>query len=162
MSCIVADAGPLIALAKLGLLELPARAFGRALVPRSVYDECLAEARHGDAELIRIAAESGFILVSADLPWPVSLPMPRLDGGELAALALALAQAAPVLMDEASGRAAAARLGVQVFGVCGLLLIAKREGWIQRVAPHLDELRARNYFISPALRQQVLIMAGES
>lgn len=82
----------------LGLLELPAHAFGRALVPRSVYDECLAEARHGDAELIRIAAESGFILVSADLPWPASILIPRLDGGELAALALALAQSAPVLI----------------------------------------------------------------
>lgn len=49
MSCIVADAGPLIALAKLRLLDLPAQLFGEAILPETVFGECKAEVRSADS-----------------------------------------------------------------------------------------------------------------
>jgi hypothetical protein len=85
-----------------------------------------------------------------------------LDAGELAALAMALRSHAGLLIDEARGRREAAKLGIKVVGVCGLLLFAKREGWVAEVAPLLDRLHISGYYISPALRESVLLQSGEA
>lgn len=49
MSCIVADAGPLVAFAKLRLLDLPAQLFGEAILPETEFGECKAEVRSADS-----------------------------------------------------------------------------------------------------------------
>jgi predicted nucleic acid-binding protein len=162
MNCVVADAGPLIALAKLELLDLPGRAFGQILVPQTVLDECREQIYSRDAVLIGEAVNNGLIEVRADVPWPVELREPRLDAGELAALAMALQTNAGLLIDEARGRREAAKLGIKVVGVCGLLLFAKREAWIAEVTPLLDRLHSSGYYISPALREHVLLQSGEA
>jgi predicted nucleic acid-binding protein len=161
MSCIVADAGPLIALAKVGLLELPQRAFGRTLVPSIVLSECMAQARAADVAAIQSAVEAGLLTVTEDVKWPVDRQTPRLDAGELAAIALAMERSAPLLMDEQRGRRAAARLGIPLVGVCGLLVIAKRQGWVGSVRGLLVGLKEAGYYISPALQQQTLALANE-
>ena len=162
MNCVVADAGPLIALAKLELLDLPRRTFGQILVPQTVLDECREQVYSRDAVLIGAAVNSGLFEVRADVPWPAGLREPRLDAGELAALAMALQSHAGLLIDEARGRREAVKLGIKVVGVCGLLLFAKREGWIAEVTPLLDHLRISGYYISPALRESVLLQSGEA
>jgi hypothetical protein len=161
MTCLVADSGPLIALAKLGFLWLPGRLYGRAVLPATVYAECAAQARRPDAEAIRRAVDAGWLTVAEDIAWPAEVAKPRLDAGESAALALALRCRASVLMDEQRGRKAARRLGVTVIGVFGLLLLAKREGCLDAVAPSLDRLRAEGYYLSSDLRAAILDMAGE-
>lgn len=162
MNCIVADAGPLIALAKLDLLVLPKRIFGQVVVPQTVLGECQEQVYSRDAELIGDAAQSGLLEIRPDAPWPVALRMPRLDAGELAALSMALQAHATLLIDEARGRREAVKLGIQVVGVCGLLLFARREGWIDSLSPLLDRLHLSGYYISPALRERVLLEAGEA
>lgn len=162
MNCVVADAGPLIALAKLELLDLPGRIFGQVLVPQTVLDECREQVYSRDAVLIGEAVKNGLFEIRADVPWPEALREPRLDAGELAALAMALQTHAGLLIDEARGRREAAKLGVAVVGVCGLLLFAKREGWIAEVAPLLDRLRISGYYISLALHERVLLQSGEA
>ena len=67
-----------------------------------------------------------------------------------------------MLIDEARGRREAAKLGVAVVGVCGLLLFGKREGWIAEVAPLLDCLRISGYYLSPALHERILLQSGEA
>lgn len=161
MPCLIADSGPLIALAKLGLLDLPGRLFGRAAMPKTVFDECIAQAGLPDAQAIRNAVETGRLEVMADRAWPDGVDMPRLDAGELAVLSLAGHLGATVLMDERRGRQAAQRLGLSVVGVCGLLLRANRLGWIGLLAPVLEQLRREGYFISPELAAQILARAGE-
>ena len=161
MPCLIADSGPLIALAKLGMLELPGRMFGRAGLPATVYAECQAQAGLPDAQAIRAAVEQGRLEVIPDRAWPADIDVPRLDAGELAALSLARALDATVLMDERKGRESARRLGLSVVGVCGLLLRANRLGWIGPLSPLLASLKREGYFISPALVEHVLALAGE-
>jgi predicted nucleic acid-binding protein len=161
MPCLIADSGPLIALAKLGLLDLPVRLFGRAAMPETVFAECLAQSWLADAQAIRVAVETGHLEVMADLPWPAAGEAPRLDAGELAVLSMAAQLGATVLIDEQRGRQAARRAGLVVVGVCGLLLRANHLGWVGALAPLLAKLRQEGYFISPALVAAVLARAGE-
>ncbi|MBU1656511.1 MAG: DUF3368 domain-containing protein [Gammaproteobacteria bacterium] len=162
MSCIVADAGPLIALAKLHLLNLPACLYGEAIVPETVFGECQVQARRTDAELIAGAVEGGILTLRSDRPWPNDHVQPSIDKGELAALALAQHLHAPLLIDDRRGRRAAHGLGVAVTGVCGVLLVAKREGIVGELAPLLKALERRGYYIADTLRASVLNAAGES
>lgn len=162
MPCLIADSGPLIALAKLGLLDLPARLFGRVVMPVTVFAECQAQAWLADAEAIRAAVEGGNLEVLADIDWPADVETPRLDAGEMAVLSLATLLGATVLMDERRGREAAQKLGLPVVGVCGLLLKANRLGGIGALAPLLERLHPEGYFISPELTAHVLSQAGEA
>lgn len=162
MSYVVADTGPLIALAKLNLLDLPHRAFGKVLLPQTVLDECQKQVRSQDAVLISAAAKNGFLEVTPDVSWPEGIREPRLDAGERAALAMAIQRHCGLLIDEMRGRREAVRLGIKVVGVCGLLVIAKREGWIAEVTPLLDRLQTSGYYIAPALRESVLRKASEA
>ncbi len=162
MSGLIADSGPLIALAKLRLLDLPARLLGKTVMPETVFSECLTQAWLADAQAIRVAVEAGHLQVMADVDWPADVDAPRLDAGETAVLSLALHLGATVLMDERRGRQTAQKLGLNVVGVCGLLLKANRLGGIGALAPMLEQLRREGYFISPALVAEVLALTGEA
>jgi predicted nucleic acid-binding protein len=161
MPCLIADSGPLIALAKLDILDLPGRMFGRAGLPATVYAECQTQAGLPDAQTIRVAVEQGWLEVMPDQAWPTDVDVPRLDAGELAALSLARALDATVLMDERRGRESARRLGLSVVGVCGVLLQANRLGWIGPLSSPLAQFKREGYFIPPVLVEQVLVLADE-
>jgi len=51
---------------------------------------------------------------------------------------------------------------VTVIGTGGLLLLAKREGVIARIAPVIDELASHGYRLSEGLRRELLVLAGET
>jgi len=122
---IVADSSPLIVLARSGLIDVLRQVAGAIVAPATVYRECTTEAALPGAQAIRQARDSGRIEVRPDVHarWPDG-PAPMLDGGELAALALAWNLGCPVLMDERLGRQVARRHDVPVVGSAGILLAA--------------------------------------
>jgi predicted nucleic acid-binding protein len=158
---LIADSSPLIALAKLSLLDLPSRLYGRVAMPDIVYQECTDKPGLPDSIAIKAAVSNGVIKVMPAAAWPTSILQPRLNAGELAAIALSLESKASLLIDELRGRHAAMQLGIPVIGVCGLLLAAKQRSWVDALAPHLELLQESGYFISASLRRSVLIAAGE-
>jgi predicted nucleic acid-binding protein len=156
---LIADSSPLIALAKLSLLDLPSRLYGRVAMPDIVYPECTDRPGLSDSMAIKAAVLNGVIEVMPAAAWPTSILQPRLNAGELAAIALELQVS--LLIDELRGRHVAMQLGIPVVGVCGLLLATKQRNWVNTLAPHLELLQESGYFISASLRRSVLIAAGE-
>jgi predicted nucleic acid-binding protein len=76
-------------------------------------------------------------------------------------LAIALG-ADRVIMDENPGRKKAVSLGLNVIGVLGILLIAKRRGLISAIKPLMDDLISQAGFrINRALYLDVLQSAQE-
>lgn len=79
------------------------------------------------------------------------------------AITLALERRADlVLLDERSGRRRAAALGLSYTGVVGVLLEARKRGLLKAVRPVLDELRALGFWLSEAVYERALEVAGES
>jgi predicted nucleic acid-binding protein len=78
---VVADAGPLIALGRVGQLALLPKVLGEVLVPQAVITECQIDAAKPGAVAIREALEDRVLVEIAD---PVSAlpPFPVLDAGE--------------------------------------------------------------------------------
>lgn len=156
---IVADTGPLIALARLEQLELLPALFSQVLLTPMILAECEARPDRGEGLAIRAAVDAGRF----DLAAPsVDLPVWGLDPGETSAIALALAKDAGVLIDDKAGRRVAHHLGVAVIGTAGLLVLAKRKGHLSSVRPHLEALTASGYFLGAGVLADALHLAGES
>jgi predicted nucleic acid-binding protein len=159
---LVADSGPLIALARLDLLHLPSRLFTEVLVTATVWDEVVRDPRPAEQSPLHGALRAGWLtVVPGHVVWPAGHPVPVLDAGEVSAIALAHARGAAVLLDERRGRAAATALGLQVLGTLGLLVRARDAGLVPRVRPLADALTAGGYFLAPALVERLLADIGE-
>ncbi|MES9902956.1 MAG: DUF3368 domain-containing protein [Sedimenticola sp.] len=67
-----------------------------------------------------------------------------------------------LLIDERKGRAVARRRGVLVAGIAGILLTAKKHGFIGEVLPLIKDLKQIGYRMSAALVSEIARLAGES
>ena len=159
----VADAGPLIAMARVDQLHLLRRLFGRGMIPPAVHREIELGSGRPGAVAIAQALEAGWIRVVplADEEQAASLAR-IVDSGEAEAIALGLQQDARfLLIDDAKGRKAARRAGLPLVGVAGVLLAAKAQGHLATVSPIMEELASVGYRLSPRLMDGVRHSAGE-
>jgi predicted nucleic acid-binding protein len=158
---IVSDASPIRSLHFLGLLPILNDLYGHVIVPTAVQEELLVpRIRLDRIELSRF----GFIqLRSPSESSQVNAFLQSLHRGESEALALALElQADLILIDELAGRHVASEIGVRPLGTLGVLLEAKSNGLVPEVRPLMERLRSElNFFISKALQQQIVELAGE-
>lgn len=158
---VVADAGPLIALAKCGQLSLMSQLFSSVHIAEAVLKETTSDSRREGA-----IAVCDFANCFAQIHPNPSDETYRdlralLDEGESQTISLALALNCGVLMDERRGRQWATHYGVQVYGVLGVLLQAKRTNLITGVRPIIQTLQAVDYRLSSSLIEAVLRKAGE-
>ncbi|HEY8518865.1 MAG TPA: DUF3368 domain-containing protein [Gammaproteobacteria bacterium] len=158
---IVADASLLIGLAAAGAFDLLRRLYGTLLITRLVKDEVTAGAGLPGAQELDAAMRSGWIRVAPTPPetWTIA----GLDAGEASTIALASQHAgtAKVLIDDALGRDRAAALGLEVVGLAGVLLAAKRAKLIGDVRPFLDRLARRGFTLPHEAMRAALEEAGE-
>ena len=160
---LVADSSPLIVFARVEQLAVLWAVTGGVVVPCTVWRECAETADRPGAPALQQAHAQGWIGVLDDERALSALrPLPSLDAGETAAIALALELRAMVLMDERLGREVAQRRGLAVVGSAGVLLQAKRKGLLPAVAPVLARMKTEGYFLSDALVREVLRRVGEA
>jgi predicted nucleic acid-binding protein len=160
---IVADAGPLIGLARVGLLSLLRDLYGRVLIPAQVLSELRVSSEMPGARALSDALSLGWLLQVPVRPteeWAYLKSI--LDAGEAEAIALAQQQTAALLIDERHGRAVAQDLGLLVIGTGSVLLKAKKARLLDRVETAIEQLAASGYRLSPGLRKQLLELAGEA
>lgn len=160
---IVADTGPLIALARVGRLDLLRRLYRQVVIPPAVHGELAIGSGRPGATALADALAAGWISVQLVADHRAVLELGQdLDLGE--AQAIALAEQLDVrflLIDEAAGRRIARRRGVPVTGVAGVLLSAKVRGAVVAVRPIIEELSNAGYRLSSRLVSAVLQRTGE-
>lgn len=157
---LIVDAGPLIALARLNLLQLPSRMFARALVTDVVAAECLADPAYPEFAPIQTALDQE-LLERLDCNGPQPAAMWNLDKGEASTIDLALRLGTAVLVDDLAARRVARELKIPILGTCGLLLLAKRRGHVNALRPLLEQLIESGYYLGDRLVKRVLQKAGE-
>ena len=158
---VVTDTSVVLNLCLLGLEEVLPMIFGEVQAPPAVKEEFLRLA-NVDRRFTSLAFPTFIVIRSPRSIHPLLL-IPRLHKGECEALSLAAeVHASRVLMDEQAGRAAALKLGLNCIGLLGILIEARRQNLIPRLAPHLDRLQNEaRFWFSQSLRIQVLQLAGE-
>ncbi len=81
--------------------------------------------------------------------------------GEASAIAAALELGCGVLMDDKAGRRMATHLDVPVIGTLGMLMLAKRKGFIPALKPVLELLVVSGYFLGETVIANALHDVGE-
>ena len=138
---VVANSGPLMALGKLGLLDLLYDLYGRIYIPSAVYTEVVVRgSEHGypDAYAARLAIQRGRLVVVTmkDNELPNGISSLPLDTGEKQSLHLAIRDKADlVLLDDLKAREEARAQGLTVKGTLGVIVEAYRARRL-----HLDEV----------------------
>jgi hypothetical protein len=165
MAAVVSDASPLVHLAAIRQFELLNKLYSLVFIPKAVWTE-VAIAGHGrpGAAEVEQAIANGWIQIKN--PGNANLArgeLATLDQGEAEALALALdLKADIVLLDEVRGRSVARSLGLRAVGTLGVLIEAKRQGFITSFRDQLERLgRDSQLQLSDEIKALAIKMSGE-
>lgn len=159
---VIADAGPLIALARIQALDLLPGLFGHVLITPTIWEEMLPPGDFPGTAALRAALDAGW-LCCQDVSPTVAPPLhPGVDPGEASAMALALQfPEALLLLDDRTGRAEARRRGIPFLGTAAVIGMAQLRGLIPAARPLLEQFRSIGYFISQEVIDAVLADIGE-
>jgi predicted nucleic acid-binding protein len=156
---VIADAGPLIAFARIHRLGLLPQIFDHVFVTDVVFAECAGRADFPESPLIREAVDKKQLELC---PAPdFSAYAKKIDADEASAIAVAIEYGCGVLMDDKAGRRMATNADVPVIGTVGVLVLAKRKGIVPLVMPLLEALSASGYFLSEEIIAAALTASGE-
>lgn len=173
MQVVIADAGPLIGLARIQQLNLLRDLFGEVWITPVVAGELgldvepsVSSPAAGREELLAGLSE-GWLRVQPEEGARSYLPLnPGVDPGEASAIALALTlqsggAAVLLIIDDRCGRAEARQQQLRFIGTGAVLALAKEQGLIPACEPLLKALCTEGYYLSRSVIDAVLHMAGE-
>ena len=160
MKCIIADAGPIIALCKIDKLNLLITLFKSCYITTVVYNEVIS-GNDIAVDCIKLAVEKGLLIIeTTNIKEKESVKL--LDRGEATSIMLALSKHdCALLIDEFKGRSIAKQLHIPVIGLAGILLLAKEKKLINAVIPLLQDVRNNGYWLSDKFLEGIARKLGE-
>ncbi|MBW4679503.1 MAG: DUF3368 domain-containing protein [Microcoleus vaginatus WJT46-NPBG5] len=159
---IVINTAPLISLvAAVGDLTLLQSLYDQVLVPFEVCQEILAG---GSSSFAVAEFEAAFWLQKWQNPLNISpLLLNSLDRGEAAVIQLAMNEnITTVCIDETAGRRIARLSGLSLTGSIGILLRAKREGYLISMKEAIQRMTNKGIRLSETVIKFALQQSGES
>jgi len=158
---VIADASPLIALARVGGLSWLEQLFTEVMLTDVVLAEVLTGHYLATEAPIRQALAAGWLKTVVITTTDPALP--DLDEGEASSIRLALSCKGPALLliDERSGRAVAQDLGLSVAGTAAVIGMARQRDLITSARQVFADLHASDFRIAPAVIKAVLDRCGD-
>ncbi|PKP08798.1 MAG: DUF3368 domain-containing protein [Bacteroidetes bacterium HGW-Bacteroidetes-4] len=156
---VVSNTTPIISLLKLNKLDLLKKLYSQIYVPKAVFKELEAG---GSKEYYKNLSQVNWIRI-VDIRNKQALKyFLDLDSGEAESIVLATELKADlIIIDEKLGRIHAKHAELKITGTLGILLKAKSIGLIDALKPLLDDLTAKDVWISEKLKYEILGKAGE-
>jgi predicted nucleic acid-binding protein len=160
---IVSNTGPIIGLAKIGLLFLLNQLASEVIIPPTVRRELLGKTGSETEQIDKALNEFLKVADLKPLDPAVEIAISSLDEGEKEVIGLASTMSGDVLLliDDRAGRDVAKGLNISLSGVVGILLLAREKGMLEKISPLLEELRDKGYWLSDEVLQAARRVAGE-
>lgn len=160
MRKVVVNTTPLIALSHIGKLDILRELYGKIFIPEAVYNE------------LSVKEDSVCKMVNMSLDWicvekiqnhlAKSMYKTQLHDGEVEVMILSMeVNADVVIIDDANAKKHAKYLGLPVTGTLGVLIKAKKEGYIEKLKPLLQQLVENGIYMSDGLIDLCLQEVGE-
>ena len=160
MKTVVADAGPLIALAVNNLIENVERIIQSILIPEDVFRELRTDTNLPGARILNQAITRDYITI-AKIPRNEIITEDGLGMGENAAISMAGKKELVLLLDEIKARKTAKLMGIKVIGTGRILIELKRKREIDNVRRVLESFENSGYRFSDEIRTRILTAAKE-
>lgn len=159
---IVSDTSPISNLLIIHRLDLLRKIYKKIIIPGSVMTELL-ELEKFNYDLTELKSAKWIEVISVVNKNEINSLLTEIDLGEAEAIALAKQLRADwLLMDETIGRSIARKQGLNVIGLLGVLLEAKRLGELASVKTIVDELIQKAKFrVNKKIYQEILELANE-
>lgn len=160
MSPPVVNASPLIFLSKADRVDLLQTVHDSVVAPTAVTDEI--HRRGPDDVTARALRETEWIRAVDAPDVPPVIQAWDLGPGESAVISLAYSDPErEVIIDDLAGRRCAASLDLPVRGTLGVVLLAKKQGRIDRARPVVEELRQTGMYLSDDVVDDALALVDE-
>ena len=159
MRKVVVNTTPIIALANIGYLNLLHELYDEIIIPSAVNNEIISEPARS------LVDSCNWLKINnvTDDAWNRMVFSTRLHAGEAEVILLAKECRADLLIiDDNAAKKTAKYLGMTVTGTMGVLLKAKREGYIVAVKPLLKSLIEDGFYVSTAVQSYVMEQSGET
>ncbi|MBI4684959.1 MAG: DUF3368 domain-containing protein [Nitrospirae bacterium] len=140
----IVDTSAIIALEKIGLLEILCKIYAEIILPEAVIKEY--GTLNIDCYSSRTVESYLTGLLIRDL---------NLGRGEAEVISLGNETGLRIIMDDEKGRRAAKTMGLSVTGTIGILLKAQNLGLIQSAYAKAKELRDKGFYVSDALLEEI-------
>ncbi len=160
---VVANASPLIALAKIDRFLLLKQLFDEIWIPDAVWEEVVVQGEGKPAADLTRSAEQATWLRRRSITETLTVEVLRATLGEGEAEAIVLAQevsAQWLLLDDDLARAQANRLGLHIKGSVGILLAGYQAGLLDDIKDDMNALRAGGFRLADNIYSEVLRRAG--
>ena len=159
----VSNSSPIMNLAAIGRLGLIKLKFGNVVIPDAVWCEVVIDGK-GKRGAQDVENSDWITIQSVRDKALVKALEKDLDSGESEAITLAVENNADVLLlDDKSARLIAANLGLNIIGIVGILIWAKKEGVIEQLSKELENLRKKaNFRMSEDLIKRALQEVDET
>jgi predicted nucleic acid-binding protein len=147
---VISDTSCLIALVKIGMLDILNELFDEVVITNEVYNEFSEALPHWikvvDVENKQKQSELEF--------W--------LDKGEASSITLAIELGdATLIIDESKGRKIAISFNLKIIGTIGILILAKEKGIINDVVSIMLKLTNEGFRLSKALIERIIQVYGQ-
>lgn len=147
---VIADTSCLIVLDKIQALSILHKLYSEILITQEIADEYSSDL-------------PGWIKIKSvtNLKKQKDLEV-QLDSGEASAIALALElNDCLLILDDLQGRKVATSLNLEFTGTLGVLVRAKKSGYIPIIKPMLEELKKIKFRLSPEVEKDILLQCNE-
>lgn len=161
MRKVIVNTTPLIALCHVGQLDILKKIYGEISIPQAVYRE-LSEKKDSVCKKQVDDSLSWIHVENIKNQMAKSMFKTQLHDGEVEVMILAKEKNADlVIIDDANAKKHAKYLKLSVTGTLGILIRAKRQGYISELKPIIQEMVEKNIFISEKLMKLCLEQVGE-
>lgn len=156
----VVNASPLIFLAAIDALPLLPRFVAQVLLPEAVLGEVLAKAEPRLS--LQILSSTAGVHIERDVAVPDEVASWDLGAGETQVLAFGRSLGGvELVLDDRQARRCAEALGLPTTGTLGLILRAKRRGFIPAARPVVERLIEHRLYVAHDLVEAALAEVGE-
>jgi predicted nucleic acid-binding protein len=155
----ILDASPLILLHKIDFLKSMSKLSKNCLIPASVVNEI--EEKNSMDDYISELSYKSKVRILKPSPINPSIAAWDLGAGESEVLSNALGRKnTGAILDDLQARRCANIFNIPIKGTLGVILWAKKEGIIDKVKPHFDNLLKEGIRIDPELMNTLLKSVG--
>lgn len=162
MRKVVVNTTPLIALSHVGQLDILKKLYGEIIIPEAVYKELSAKSE----SVCKKAVDRSLDWIRVDgvkNQMAKSMYKTQLHDGEVEVMILSKEiEADVVIIDDANAKKHAKYLQLPVTGTLGVLIKAKKEGYVGELKPILYQMVEKGIYVSQELIELCLNQVGET